>query len=286
MKWIITSILLWVLSFNCSQTVPDHLEVLTWLPEEMRENSGLETVPGSDLIWSINDSGNKDHLYGLDIQGKIVKEFNIKGAVNEDWEDIAVDDKGNVYIADIGNNSFKRDELFIYKLSNPASETGDDMKAEEIEFRYPGHKKNQPINAEALVVHDDMLFIFSKDEKKEDKGLIKVFAVPATPGKYTAKLVTEIQACDDDKDCRITAADISPDGKTLALLTYDKVWLASNFLGTNNAPEFKVIDLEHRTQKEGLCFYDNQTLLLSDERSHGEGGVLYRFELPGAQPPR
>ncbi|THD69754.1 hypothetical protein E7Z59_05345 [Robertkochia marina] len=280
MKWTITSILIWVLSFNCSQTIPDHLEVLTWLPEEMRENSGLETVPGSDLIWSINDSGNKDHLYGLDIQGKIVKEFNIKGAVNEDWEDIAADEKGNVYIADIGNNSYKRDELFIYKLPNPASATGDDMEAEEIEFRYPGHKKNQPINAEALVYHKGRLYIFSKDENEEEEELVKVYSVPAASGKYTAKLVAEIPACDDNDNCRVTAADISPDGKTLALLTYDKVLLAANFLGTDEVPKFKVIDLEHRTQKEGLCFYDHHTLLLSDERSHGEGGVLYRFELP------
>ena len=48
-----------------------------------------------------------------------------------------------------------------------------------------------------------------------------------------------------------------------------------NFLSGN----VKKIELEHRTQKEGLCFKDNYTLLITDEKAHGVGGNLYELKV-------
>lgn len=255
------------------------LEKLTYLPEEMEENSGLQVIPGSDLVWIINDSGNKDHLYGLTIDGKIQKDINIKGASNRDWEDLAADEEGNIYIADIGNNNYNRDELQIYKVPNPTNFMEDDLRAEEIEFTYANQKKEQPFNAEALLYYKERLYIFTKNGRKLPKNETRLFSVPATPGKHKAELVGIIPTCDDTDICRITAADISPDGRTIALLGYQKIWIAPNFLEKDSIPPLKSIDLEHRTQKEGLCFADNQTLYISDERNITGGGILYRFSL-------
>ena len=279
MKWSVLSLSLWLSSFYCSQALPEHLELLTYLPKELKENSGLALLPDSDLIWVINDSNNKDHLYGISVQGKIEKEYNIKGAVNKDWEDLAADGKGKIFIADIGNNNFNRDELYIYILTDAAVNTDDDLRAEEIEFRYPGNKKNQPFNAEALVYFENYLYIFTKNQNDQSGSATRVYRVPAKAGKYTASYVTTIDTCEDSGSCRITAADISPDGKTLALLSYQKLWLGPNFLADGSTPNLESIDLQHRTQKEGLCFSDNETLLLSDERSGGSGGILYRYRL-------
>lgn len=280
MKWSLFYVLAAVFFVYCSQTVPDHLEVVTYFPDELKENSGLEVLQGSELVWVINDSGNKDHLYGINTRGEIEKEFNVKGGDNKDWEDIAADSMGNIFIADIGNNSFQRNELIIYKVPNPIAETGEDLQAETIEFTYPGFEKDQPVNAEAMVYYQGNLYIFSKNEHKSEDGITRVYAIPAVAGKHTATLVTELPTCDDATSCRITAADISPDGKSIALLSYGKVWIGRNFLTPGTAPDLKVLELDHLSQKEGLCFYDNNTLFLADERNHHGGGALYRFRLP------
>ncbi|WP_224491310.1 hypothetical protein [Robertkochia flava] len=266
-----------LLIWCCKTPLPEHLELLTYLPKSMEENSGMETIPGSPLVWFINDSGNKDHLYGINLQGKIEKDFNIKGASNEDWEDLAADEQGNIYIADIGNNNFKRDQLYIYKLPNPATISGDNIEAEEIEITYPGHDKNQPFNAEALLYYKDRLYIFTKNVKKDQGPATRLFSVPASPGKHEATLMGDITTCKNQETCEITAADISPDGKVLLLLGYDSLWIAPNFLEQDSIPPFRRIALQHRTQKEAVCFFDNQTLFISDERNSTGGGILYRY---------
>ena len=276
--------MIWVFTFNCAQPVPEPLEVITYMPKELKENSGLAVVPGSDLIWTINDSGNKDHLYGIDIQGSIIKDLNIKGASNKDWEDLATDPLGNIYIADIGNNNYKRDELVIYKLPNPAKHE-DDVRAGEIIYKYPGYDKNQPFNAEAVIFWDDQLYIFTKSQKEKTAVTTKIFSVPAVPGSYTAIPVTEIPTCEASKACMITAADISPDGNTLALLSQEKIWIGPNFLKTGTLPDLKMIDLHYVSQKEGLCFIDNKTLFISDERNSSGGGMLYRLNSLEGLPP-
>src|SRR5690606_40774500 len=75
------------------------------------EISGVETVPGSALIWAIQDSGNKNEIYGLSRNGSMKEIISVKGIVNTDWEDIAADNEGNLYIGDFGNNDNTRKDL-------------------------------------------------------------------------------------------------------------------------------------------------------------------------------
>lgn len=281
MKWTLYLLLLGGLSLNCNPPLPDGLEKLTHLPKVMKENSGMEIIDESDLIWMINDSGNKDHLYGLTVNGREEANINIKSASNRDWEDLAADEEGNLYLADIGNNSYNRDELYVYKLPSPGQNPPHELEAEQIEFTYAGHKKDQPYNAEALVYHKQKLYIFTKNKRDEKEAVTYVFSVPSIPGSYKARLVGHITLCDSGGSCRVTGADISPDGKTLALLSHDKVWLSENHLENDSIAPFSAIDLKHRTQKEGICFPDNETLYISDERDHGSGGILYRYRLKG-----
>ena len=41
-----------------------------------------------------------------------------------DWEDIAIDDAGHLFIGDIGNNDARRDELAVYQIDEPDLTTG------------------------------------------------------------------------------------------------------------------------------------------------------------------
>jgi hypothetical protein len=88
------------------------------LPRDLNEVSGNQTLPHSKLIWIHNDSGNASKIYGVSRKGTIVKELTID-AVNQDWEDITRDEKGNLYIGDFGNNlqnfMYPKNSSYFYK---------------------------------------------------------------------------------------------------------------------------------------------------------------------------
>jgi hypothetical protein len=65
------------------------------------EASGIvasQVYPG--IYWMIGDSGNPAWLYAVDESGVTKKIFTVLGAKNVDWEDIALDENNNVWIAE------------------------------------------------------------------------------------------------------------------------------------------------------------------------------------------
>ena len=111
--------------------------------------------------------------------------------------------------------------------------------------------------------------------------MARIYKVPAKKGKYEAILVGTFTTCQEETSCRITAATISNDGKTIVLLGNGKLWIYTDFKDENfSNGTVKEIDLGIRTQLESVCFMNSNTLLLSDERSNNEGGNLYTFKLP------
>lgn len=261
------------------------VETVTKLPKKLNENSGL-AVLGTASIWIIEDGGNEDKIYEVAFDGKIRKEFEVKNAKNNDWEDLAADSDGSLYIADTGNNSLKRSELVIYKLRNPVIEEGDKIPAEAIRFHYGAngirnHNNNNPrYDAEALFYKEGYLYIITKDRGEPFTGEARIYKIPAEKGNYEARLVGKFTPCSDRGSCEITAADISPDGKKIVLLGYGRLWIFTDFDGDDfTKGTLKSISLGFKTQLEAVAFLNENTLLLSDEEQGGKGRVLYRFTL-------
>ena len=71
------------------------LTLVVDLSKSLKEVSGNEMIANSDLIWMINDSGNKPEVFGVNQQGGIKKVVAVN-AQNHDWEDLASDEKGNL----------------------------------------------------------------------------------------------------------------------------------------------------------------------------------------------
>ncbi len=261
------------------------LTFLVDLPSNLEENSGLQIYP-DNIIWVIEDNGNKDDIYGLNLKGKIIKVFSVKNAKNDDWEDLAKDTHGNLYIGDFGNNGNDKKKLRIYKLPNPQKEKGDKIDAEKIEFFYPEQRHYPPketklyYDTEAFFHWKNSLYLITKNRTRPYDGKALIYKVPDTKGKYKAKLVGEFIICSNQNTCSITSADISPDGKKIALLSYGYLTILTDF----NFDDFskgkkQQIDLGIRTQLEAVCFKNDSTLLLSDEKSHTQGGNLYSLNL-------
>ena len=261
------------------------LKFITKLPKKIDEASGIVQLKDS-TAWLINDSGDADKIYKVNFQGELLREFKVDNAKNKDWEDLAKDEKGNVYIADIGNNNNRRQELIIYKVPNPEKEKGSRIEAKKIKFSYPDQKKFPPkkknlkYDAEASFYWDNHIYIITKNRADPFDGEALIYKVPSKKGTYEATRVGSFFPCKEFATCRITAADISPDGQKIVLLSYGKLWLFTEFSGddfTNGKIQF--IDLGATTQLEAVCFKDNDNLLLADEQSHGTGRNLYSFSL-------
>ena len=105
--------------------VEDAEVVGTLESDELDEASGL--VQGRldpAILWTHNDSGDGPRLFALAHTGETRAIFELAGAPEGDWEDIAIgrDAEGSpvLFVGDIGANGQDRDALVVYVLSEPA----------------------------------------------------------------------------------------------------------------------------------------------------------------------
>ncbi len=260
------------------------LELLTYLPNDLNEVSGIEKTNASDLLWMHNDSGNKAMLFGINNKGEILKELTLK-VKNYDWEDITSDGDGNMYIADFGNNNNKRKNLVIYKVAAEELEEQKEVTPEAIKFSYPNQtkfppkKKDRFFDAESLLYANGFLYVFTKSRVKEKYGKTSLYKLPNSGGTYVAKYIAEYTHC-SSAHCVITAAAISPDKQKVVLLTHQSVLVFTNFKGDDFfSGTVKEYAFNHVSQKEGVTFVNNTTLYITDEAEKPTNSRLYKFEI-------
>jgi sugar lactone lactonase YvrE len=249
------------------------------------EVSGLQLVNG--ILWAHEDSGNKNELYKIDPKTGKHESVTVDGIKNTDWEDITADKEGNLYIGDTGNNDNDRRDLAIHKLnaSNPA------QLDYTISFYYPEQKdfppkkKERNFDCEAFFIHNGYFYLFSKNRSAQSDGTVFIHKLENRRGYHSAAPAGSFVSCDNFRKCAIAGADISPDGKTVALISGGKLWLITNFKGDDFANgTITPYSLGDVTQKEGICFADNNTLLIADERSKKIGGNLYKLSIKDLKP--
>ncbi len=261
------------------------LKILADLPSTLREASGAQKTSSSDLIWMINDAGNSPVVYGTNLKGKIVTSLKINDE-NNDWEELTTDDKGNLYIGDFGNNNNKRTDLVILKINKEDLESTVPLETEKISFYYPDQdkfppkKKNRYFDCEAFFYLNDSLYLFTKSRVDDNHGKTNLYKIPAKPGYHEALKIDSYNASCDNFSCWTTSADISPDNSKIALLTPAALLIFTDFKGDNffsgDVTEYK---FEYITQKESVCFKDNDTVYITDEYTFGIGGNLYELKL-------
>ena len=272
---------------NCKQSAQQKIEVVTALPNEIKESSACEISNASDLVWTIEDQGNENLLFGFNKNGELIRKIRITNIENNDWEDLSSDDEGNLYIGDFGNNDNERQNLAIYKI-NAADLNKEEVEASEIvQFYYPEQKdfppkkKDKVFDVESFLVFKNQFYLFTKNRSSDFDGTTSIYRVENnSQTKLPAKKLSEFVTCDNFNHCAVTSAAISPDKKKVALLSSDKVWIFTDFkeddFFSGNA---KTIELENFTQKEGLCFETNESVLITDEAEKKGESLLYRLKL-------
>lgn len=240
--------------------------------EEVVESSGLALADAEGNLWTHGDGGNTAWLYLVTPQGDLLRTHPVRGASNVDWEDLAQDhQRGQLFIGDFGNNANKRRDLRIYRLTGPRLDTVDTIRFHyPDQHRFPPKKKARNFDCEAFFYHNDSLSLFTKN--RGEGGWVKEYRLPARPGNFAARLVDSIRI-----NTWITAADISPDGRRVALLGYGHVYLIETQPGQRLFDGAKsCLPLPSSGQAEALTFVNDHDFVLSNEK-----GKLFRASFRG-----
>ncbi|WP_316633607.1 hypothetical protein [uncultured Flavobacterium sp.] len=270
----------------CQQESNTNFKTLYSLPKKLKEVSGITYFPETNLIYTLEDSGNANKIYAINSDGKLDKTITITNATNVDWEDITKDKSGNIYIGDFGNNDNERKDLCIYKVNK--NQLNKDLAVAEykVSFSYPEQtefppkKKELFYDVEGFFEHENYFYLFTKNRSKNFDGTAFIYKILNAPGTQKATKIGEFKTCPNYNHCVLTSATISPDGKKVVLLSHDKILLFEGFKGDlfhkGSQTEIK---LDNFTQKEAIVFKDNNTLLIADEKTNKIGGNVYEFKL-------
>lgn len=246
-----------------SQTLPAQtITTLSQLPGALKETSGIASSPMVDHYWSHNNKFvNGDpfvlgdlHLFNANI-GSIVRtvKINPNDIIDlSDMEDMTQDDRGNLYVGDIGSASTNKTMFRIYKINNIDDyEDGETVTSELINFTYPSNKS---YNAEGLFWLDNYLYIFTKGFANDT--LTISFKVPDVAGSYIAEHLETVISPNFSPS--VSSADINPTNRTIALLAYQKCVLVKCF----EAPYFFTNSEIELIEFDGP--YDNNTHFRSE----------------------
>ena len=250
--------------------------------EIIDEGSTLEISPNYEgVFWTLNDSGDSARIFALNEKGEAVIPFWIKeykgikiyDAYNRDWECLTFDEKGYMYIIDAGNNYNYRRDLAFYKLSEPNpnfnDETGIIGKYPfycEDQKKFPPPEEEMNFDLEACYFDSGKLFLISKNR---GKGPAKIYVLENPLPNFDNKASVFRLF---DFESMVTDASVSKDGKYLAVLTYDYIWLFEKKDGDFFKGKFykKKINLG---QAEGISFYQNKLIISNEKR------FLFEMEL-------
>ncbi len=241
------------------------------------ESSGLAaSVRYRDAFWTHNDSGDSARVFLIDRGGRTLCVVHLEGVKALDWEDIAsyrAGGEGWILVADVGDNSRRRETGVLHLLREPEIRVpgeGEEAPILEVEpdlairFRY----EDGPRDCEAVAVDatESAIYLLSKE-----LVTCRVYSLPIPPpgsaGPHVARFVAEVRLPFPN------AMDISPDGRRAAVLTYGDAYLFTRAEGEPWARAFsrapRAVKAPIRPQGEAICYGpDGRTLYLTSENAH------------------
>lgn len=240
----------------------------------------------ADVFWIHNDKGNNARIFAITGKGELIKPvgvpgydgIQIKNSDNVDWEDITSDDQGFLYIADLGNKDSDRKDLAIYKVAEP-----DPLSAVSVKFEakypvyYPYQKEFPPAagnyNCESIFWSDGKLFVLTKHESDGNTRLYRLDSLKTDKPNGLTYIGTY------PAGGKVTGADCSLDGTSLALITYGEIRVYKSVPGRNWL-EGSLAKLSLSPMKyEGICFAGQDTLVITNEER-----FIYRVAYSSLKP--
>ena len=257
-------------SYYSSGNTKLNLDNLIVLPDELEETSGLY-CSASEIV-TLNDSGNSADIFHLTYTGAIIGRDRL-ALTNFDWEAVSASET-HWYVADLGNNKGKREQLSVYKIDRT-----DLTNITPFSIRYEGNKPsaNMPYahdyDSEAMVKTDDKLLLFSKSWQT---GIAKVYAVDESVSQQQLQPFATIEGLPGV----ITGADYDKTRNVFVVVGYksDPFGNFAAFMAQLNT-QFEPINiwpLSDYKQVEGVCVDAGGAYWFTEESTKGRKASLTR----------
>jgi len=182
-----------------------------------------------EVLWTHNDSGDRARIFAIAPNGGLLADVAVSAADAVDWEDIAIGraptrgSRDALYIGDIGDNSETRPTVVIYRVPEPRFAGGPPnatAPAERLALRYPDGAHD----AEALLVDPSNGALVIVTKSYGGRAGVYVADSPSAAATTTLRRAGRVSLGVGEP---VTAGDISADGRTIALRTYDHAFVWS-----------------------------------------------------------
>jgi hypothetical protein len=261
------------------------------------EISGIAVgIRSPGVVYVQNDSGDSARFFALDARtGDLLAEYDVPGARNVDWEDLAVtrDAAGtpSVWLADIGDNASNRTQLQLYRVDEPLVHRGvrgrrvATAAPQVLRLRYPPGSGAH--DAESLAVSPaGVPYVITKSLV----GRSEVFAVPdplAYERVQTLRPVGTITFAFTGTPGpfaplgQLTATGADWQGDTLVVRTYTDAYfwrIPDEALAAALQHDPVRVALPEQPQGEGICLAGDRALIDSER----VGSAVYAVPVPPA----
>jgi hypothetical protein len=195
-------------------------------------------------------------LYAMNRTGQPLAEFRITGASLDDWESLASDNEGNLYLGDTGNNDRQRQEIAVHQLEepDPSRRNGIGRVSRTWRLNFPG----APFDCEGLFIWNESGYVISKVTNDERAGLYR-FSLTNT-GPQTLEMLGQLRI-----DSPVTDAALSADGQVLAVLAKNGAYAARIDGDPTAATRGKLVQTKFKHDHIEACTFVPEGLLVTAE---------------------
>ncbi len=255
---------------------------------QIQEASGIvASYRNKGFLWTHNDSGDSNRIFLLDANGKGIREFNLEGVTNRDWEAISMaqfPEGSYLYVGEIGDNYAFHAESAIYRVPEPDITTTTAQyvtlkNVQKISFKYP----DGPRDAECFLIDQVSKDIFIISKRENSKRMYKL----SYPQSYTqttnAEFVQELNFSNiPGTPSFITDGNISVDNKEIIIKNYLQIfhWRRNTNESIPDALKRPPTMLPYtaESQGEGVCFaQDGSGYYTISEESNSKTPVKLHF---------
>jgi poly(3-hydroxybutyrate) depolymerase len=225
------------------------------LPVALQGITGMIAGDGGELYGVAANS--RPLIIKFDTTGRVHTLIKVNGVSNLAWTDMMVADNGYVYIADAGNDKFKRKFFQVYKVKYADLKTAEAVDAIKLEFTLPD---GLSLDLRTLFVSDGNIYLLGPDQGKANI-IVRIEDRPSE--QQTASVVAR---CDNLKQFSITSSLYDPARKKLTVLDGDKLGVIDLSGGvTSISKKQPSITRFQSASKKGAMTEFNGKLLVADQ---------------------
>jgi hypothetical protein len=272
-------------------------------PELLENSVAVMSRRQPGVFYSMNDSDNEPLVFALDTTGQDRGLWRVTNAANIDWESASLGPCGAaegatattcLYIGDTGDNEGAYPTRAIYRAAEPSAATSPGFNGsfavEKLTYVYA----DGPRDVEAMFVapNGDMFLIAKRPIRARDGHLrpALVYRLPSAAWsastRTTAQLVDSLALVPGSAPLRVvTDAALSPNGRHLAVRTYEQVFVFATDSATGRvdhsaSPAICNIVSLGEAQGEGISWVDDSGRFVFTSEGGASPLVIANCPLP------